>query len=318
MGDRDGPWAVPMSKPHQHANATAPGHDHAGAHRHDGGRAIGIAFWLNFGFTLVEFAGGWWTQSTAILADAVHDLGDSSAMAFAWWMQRLAQRGATPGFSYGLGRLSLFAALVNGLILVAGSIWVLNQAIPRLAAPTLPHAPGMIALALLGLAINGAAAWQLMGGATLNERVLNWHLLEDLFGWAAILIVALALLVVDWPILDPLLSLAFTAFILVNVVRNLDRTARLFFQGSPDPALERTIAAQLRALDHVVGIHHLHLWSLDGERHVLTAHLDVDEPISNAIQHRIKAQVAEILAPYRLAHSTIEIEQAEEPCRDAS
>ncbi len=298
-----------MSDPHRHDTAH---------HRHDAGRAIGIAFWLNFGFALVEFAGGWWTQSTAILADAVHDLGDSSAIAFGWWMQRLAQRGAIPGFSYGLGRLSLFAALVNGLILVAGSLWVLSEAIPRLAEPTLPHAPGMIALACLGLAVNGAAAWQLRGGATLHERVLNWHLLEDLLGWAAILVVAVVLLLVDWPLLDPLLSIAFTALILYNVVRNLDRTARLFFQGSPDPALEQEIAGRLRALDHVVDIHHLHLWSLDGERHVLTVHLDVDEPISNAIQHQIKAQVAEVLAPYRLAHSTIEIEQAGEPCRDSS
>lgn len=307
-----------MSQLHRHAGSAAPGHPHRGAHRHDGGRAIGIAFWLNFGFALIEFAGGWWTQSTAILADAVHDLGDSSAIAFGWWMHRLAQRGATPGFSYGLGRLSLFAALVNGLILVAGSLWVLSQAVSRLADPIMPHAPGMIALALLGLGVNGFAAWQLRGGATLNERMLNWHLLEDVLGWGAILIVALALLVVDWAFLDPLLSLAFTAFILVNVVRNLDRTARLFCQGSPDPALEQEIADRLRTLDHVVDIHHLHLWSLDGERHVLTVHLDVDEPISNAIQHQIKAQVAEVLAPYRLAHSTIEIEQAGEPCRDSS
>ena len=76
-----------MSDPHRHDTAH---------HRHDAGRAIGIAFWLNFGFALVEFAGGWWTQSTAILADAVHDLGDSSAIAFGWWMQRLAQRGVPP------------------------------------------------------------------------------------------------------------------------------------------------------------------------------------------------------------------------------
>lgn len=283
----------------------------------DSQRAIGIAFWLNFGFALIEFAGGWWTQSTAILADAVHDLGDSSAIAFGWWMQRLARRGAAPGFSYGLGRLSLLAALVNGLILVAGSLWVLGQAIPRLAEPSMPHAPGMLGLAVLGLAVNGVAAWQLMGGATLNERVLNWHLLEDLLGWAAILIVAAVLLVADWPILDPLLSIAFTAIILFNVVRNLDRTARLFFQGSPDAALEREIAARLRAIAHVVDIHHLHLWSLDGEHHVLTVHLDIDEPITNAVQQRVKSQVAESLAPYRLAHSTIEIEQAEETCRDA-
>lgn len=297
-----------------HAHGPVPAADASGGH--DAERAIGIAFWLNFGFALIEFAGGWWTQSTAILANAVHDLGDSGAIAFGWWMQRLARRGASPGFSYGLGRLSLFAALVNGLILVAGSLWVLGQAVPRLSDPVMPHAPGMLALAVLGLAVNGFAAWQLRGGATLNQRVLNWHLLEDVLGWAAILMVALALLANDWPILDPLLSIAFSAVILFNVVRNLDRTARLFFQGSPDPALEHEIADQLRTIDHVVGIHHLHLWSLDGERHVLTVHLDVDQPLSNAVQQRIKAQVAATLAPHRLAHSTIEIEQAGETCRD--
>lgn len=298
-------------------------HDHdAGHHRHphsvahDAARAIGFAFWLNFSFAIIEFIGGRWAGSTAIMANAVHDFGDSLAIGFGWVMSRLADRRASETFSYGFGRLSLFGALVNGVILVVGSAWVLWQAVPRLGAPVMPHAPGMVALAVLGLTVNGVAAWRLAGGATLNERMLNWHLLEDVLGWAVVLVAGAALLVVDWPILDPLLSIALTALILFNVARNLARTGRLFFQASPDAALAREVAAKLRAVDHVVDLHHLHLWSLDGERHVLTVHLDVDEPITNAVQHRIKSAVASALAAYRFTHTTIEIEQAEEPCRD--
>ena len=298
-------------------------HDHgAGHHRHehwiarDAGRAIGFAFWLNFSFAIIDFIGGHWAGSTAIMANAVHDFGDSLAIGFGWAMSRLADRRASETFSYGFGRLSLFGALVNGVILVAGSVWVLWQAVPRLGAPVMPHAPGMVALAVLGVTINGIAAWRLAGGTTLNERMLNWHLLEDVLGWAVVLVAGTALLVVDWPILDPLLSIALTGLILFNVARNLAKTGRLFFQASPDAALAREVAAQLRAVDHVVDLHHLHLWSLDGERHVLTVHLEVDEPLTNAVQQRVKAAVAAALATYRFAHTTIEIEQAEEPCRD--
>jgi cobalt-zinc-cadmium efflux system protein len=119
----------------------------------------------------------------------------------------------------------------------------------------------------------GFTAWCLREGATLNERVLNWHLLEDLLGWVAVLLVALVLLVVDWPILDPLLAVVFTGFILLNVLRNLRATLRLLSQAVPEAQLQRRIHARLAGLPAVAGIHHKHLWSLDGEHHVYTAHL---------------------------------------------
>ncbi|MBI2782618.1 MAG: cation transporter [Gammaproteobacteria bacterium] len=281
-----------MPTSHHHHGPVLNHHRHSVTH--DAARAIGFAFWLNFSFAIIEFIGGRWAGSTAIMANAVHDFGDSLAIGFGWGMSRLAGRRASETFSYGFGRLSLFGALVNGLILVVGSAWVLWQAVPRLGAPVMPHAPGMVALAVLGVTVNGVAAWRLAGGTTLGA----------------------ALLVVDWPILDPLLSIALTGLILFNVARNLATTGRLFFQASPDAALVREVTAKLRAVEHVVDLHHLHLWSLDGERHVLTVHLDIDEPITNAVQHRIKEAVAAALVPYRFAHTTIEIEQAEEPCRD--
>ena len=286
-------------------------HDHAGDNRR-----IGWAFFLNLGFTITEFIGGWLTNSTAIMADAVHDLGDSISIGLAWFLARLSRRKATTSFTYGYRRFSLLGALINGIVLVAGSIWVLGEALPRLQAPEMPQAQGMLLLAIFGVVVNGYAAWKLSAGKTLNERVLNWHLLEDVLGWVAVLIVAVVLMFFDWPLLDPLLSIAFTAFILFNVVRNLTTTLRLFLQASPDGERAKAIRRLLEALPHVESVHHLHLWSLDGEHDVLTAHLVLDTPVDAATQIALKRRIADSLAPLSLEHTTIEFEFPGEHCRD--
>jgi len=277
---------------------------------------MGLAFWLNLIFTVIEFVGGWLTNSTAIMADAVHDLGDSLSIGSAWLLNRLGRKSANPEYTYGYRRLSLFGALINGLVLIAGSVWVLVTAIPRLADPVMPHTEGMLALAVLGVAVNGYAAYRLSQGKTLNEKVLNWHLLEDVLGWVAVLIVATVMQFVDWPILDPLLSIGFTLFILINVLRNLWATGRLFFQAVPEPDLLESVRASLMSLKEIDDVHHLHLWSLDGEHHVLTAHVKAVQTQDLARYAQLKATIQSALETYDLAHTTIEIELAEEACRD--
>jgi cobalt-zinc-cadmium efflux system protein len=192
-------------------------HDHS--HEHSGTR-IRWAFFLNLAFTVIEFIGGWLTNSTAIMADAVHDLGDSLSIGLAWYLDTISKKKADKEFSYGYRRFSLLGAMINGSILIVGSLWVLSVAIPRLFAPEMPEATGMVYLAVLGVVVNGYAAFKLSRGKSLNERVLNWHLLEDVLGWLAVLIVAVVLLFVEWPILDPLLSIGFTLFILYNVTKS--------------------------------------------------------------------------------------------------
>jgi cobalt-zinc-cadmium efflux system protein len=282
----------------------------------DSSRRIGLVFFLNLGFTVIEFIGGWLTNSTAIMADAVHDLGDSLSIGSAWLLNKLGRKDPSDDFTYGYRRFSLFGALVNGLVLLAGSVWVLSEAIPRLVDPVMPITEGMLILALFGVIVNGFAAWRLMGGKSLNERVLNWHLMEDVLGWLTVLIVATIMQFVAWPILDPLLSIGFTLFILVNVVRNLWATGKLFFQAVPDGQLRQTIESALLRIPGIQAIHHLHLWSLDGEHHVLTAHVVVDEPDNSDYHLQLKAEIAEVLAQFELAHTTIEIELSRENCRD--
>ncbi len=302
-------------------------HSHEHHHHHHGGHShispdmsssrIAWAFVLNACFTIIEFIGGYLTNSTAIMADAVHDLGDSLAIGFAWLLNKLSKKDANDNFTYGYQRFSLLGAVINAIVLILGSVWVLNESLPRLVNPEMPDAQGMLWLAILGVVVNGYAAFKLSDGKTLNERVLNWHLIEDVLGWVAVLIVAVVLMFVDMPLLDPILSIAFTLFILFNVLKNFKASLGLFLQGVPDKTLHNRILQKLSDLDYVEGIHHFHLWSLDGENHVLSAHFVLSEKVDFETQAQIKQQLAERLKSFNLAHTTIEFELADETCRDS-
>jgi len=312
------PSSVKSQREHSHGHSHAHSHSHHGHHHHidPSSSRIGWAFLLNVTFTIIEFIGGWLTNSTAIMADAVHDLGDSLSIGTAWLLNRAGNKKATERFTYGFKRLSLLAAMLNGIVLVCGSVWVLIISVPRLFAPEMPHTEGMFLLALMGVAVNGFAAYKLSAGKSLNERVLNWHLIEDVLGWVAVLIVSVVLMFVNMPILDPLLSIGFTLFILYNVVRNIQTTLTLFLQGVPDEALHDEIKQKLINIEYVGAIHHLHFWSLDGEQHVLTAHLVLKKVLQPDHLVKIKCEVAECLSEYALAHTTIEFEFPDEACRD--
>ena len=297
-------------------------HSHTDNHNHShtkdmSSQRIGWVFFLNFTFTIIEFIGGWLTNSTAIMSDAVHDLGDTLSIGSAWVLNKLGKKQANDEFSYGFRRLSLFGALLNGIVLIIGSIWIMTEAIPRLSNPVMPETEGMLILAIFGVCVNGFAAYKLSAGESLNERVLNWHLLEDVLGWVAVLIVSIVLMFVELPILDPLLSIAFTMFILVNVARNLWSTLKLFAQSSPDAGLYDKVKHTLLKLNFVADLHHLHLWSLDGESHVLTVHLTLETRLDIAQQEQLKLDIRNQLAEFKLEHTTIELEWPNEICRDA-
>ena len=290
-------------------------HDHT-HHNSQSSNRIGWAFVLNVSFTLIEFVGGILTNSTAIMADAVHDLGDSLSIGSAWVLSRMAQKGADSSFTYGYKRFSLLGALINGLVLIAGSAWVLAQAIPRLSDPVMPEVEGMLMLAILGVCVNGFAAWKLSAGETLNERVLNWHLLEDVLGWVAVLIVSITLMFVELPMLDALLAMGFTLYVLANVARNTILAIKLFLQATPEKGLIERVRKELLAFEDIVSIHHEHAWSLDGDSSVYTAHLVLRDLPSVAEQLKLKNEIARTLEPFKFAHTTIEFEFPEEKCRD--
>ena len=187
-------------------------HHHHHEHDHAEGN-IRVAFFLNVGFALIELIGGLYTNSLAILSDALHDLGDSLSLGLSWYFQKISKKGRTKNFSYGYKRFSLLAAIINSIVLVTGSIIIITHAIPKLLSPTETNSKGMLLLAILGIVINGAAVLRLQKGKSLNEKVVSLHLLEDVLGWVAILIGSIFMMYFDAPFLDPLLSIGITLFV---------------------------------------------------------------------------------------------------------
>lgn len=289
-------------------------HDHSHHHHGRSGRNLAIAFFLNLAFTILEAIGGLLTNSVAILSDALHDLGDSFSLGFAWYLDRKSKQKPTAQYTFGYRRFSLLGALVNSLVLIAGSVYIIYEAVGRILQPQHSNAQGMLLFALFGVAVNGYAAWKLSSGKTMNERVASWHLLEDVLGWVAVLIVAVVLLFTDVHYLDPALSLAITLYILYNVVRRLKETLHLFLQGVPEGIVVRDIEQQLLAVPNVGSLHHTHLWSLEGEHHVFTAHVVLKDISTFGQILEAKRRIKDILKGYSFSHFTIETELDEEDC----
>ncbi|MCK5146692.1 cation transporter [bacterium] len=281
---------------------------------HDSTHQIKAAFFLNLSFTLLEIVGGILTNSVAILSDAIHDLGDSLSLGVAWLLERISKKRHDAIFSYGYRRFSLLGALINVLVLLGGSVLILTRAIPRLLNPEATYAPGMIALAIMGILANGFAAFRLKGGRSANARVVMLHLMEDVIGWAAVLLVSIILLFTKWYILDSILSILITLWVLANVVRHLRHTLRLFLQGVPPDISVDHIRREIEIIEGVWEVHHLHVWSLDGEHHVLTAHIVIDKICTREELFNIKGNINQLAESMHFAHTTLEFELSNEHC----
>jgi cobalt-zinc-cadmium efflux system protein len=286
------------------------------AHQHspDSGKNLKLAFFLNLSFTLIELVGGWYVNSVAIISDAVHDLGDSISLGTSWYLDRLSKKKATESYSFGYRRFSLLGALINAIVLILGSVFVIREAILRLQSPEMSDAKGMFYFALLGVAVNGYAAWKLSKGKTLNERVITLHLIEDVLGWVAVLIASIFLIFYPNPYLDPALSLLIAAYILWNVIKRLRETVFLFLQGQPLDVDKSAIEKEIQAIDYVDSTHHTHIWSLDGEHHVFTSHIKLRPLQSMEDILHVKNELKRIMKKYPFEHYTIETEFEGEDC----
>ncbi|MEL6944497.1 MAG: cation diffusion facilitator family transporter [Bacteroidota bacterium] len=286
-------------------------HDH---HHHHSSGNLKVAFFLNLGFTIFEIIGGLYVNSVAILSDVIHDLGDSLSLGTAWYLDRKSKQKSNQKFSFGYARFSLLGALINSMVLIAGSIFVIKEAVERLLAPEQTDAKGMFFFALIGIAVNGYAAWKMSGGKSLNEKVVSWHLLEDVLGWVAILVASIVLFFYDVPFLDPALSIAITLYVLWNVIKRLKETLFIFLQGVPNDIQVQEIEEKLLSIEYVDSSHHTHIWSLDGEHHVFTTHLKL-QPL-NGLEKilNVKQAVKTILKDYPFQHYTVETELSDENC----
>ena len=284
-------------------------------HPSSGIKNIATAFFLNFAFTVIELVGGLITNSVAILSDAVHDLGDSISLALAWYFEKIAKRTPNKKFTYGYKRFSLLGAIINSVVLLIGSSVVIFESLRRVVNPQDVHAKGMLLLSVLGVVVNGIAVLRTRTGKGINEKVISLHLLEDVLGWAAVLVVSIVMLFVDIPILDPILSIAISLYVLYNVYKNLKNTLNVILQGVPSKMNLNEIELKIQQILHVRAVHDLHVWSLDSLYNIASLHVVINmEDQFPAVLKDTKDKIKELMKKEGIEHITVEFESNEEDC----
>ena len=283
-------------------------------HHHSSQQGLLVVFLLNLSFTVIEFTGGAYVNSIAILSDAVHDLGDTFAIGFAWVMSKVALKQRDSQFSYGYGRMTLFASLISAGVIISGSVVVIVNAVPRIVEPQAIQTQGMILLAILGILFNSMAFFKMKFSHSINDRLVMWHLLEDALGWCVTLIGAVV--IHFWGVLwiDPILAILLALFILRHVVLHLKHALALLMQGIPENVDCQKLEENLLNIQQVSKIHDMHLWSLDGSYHILSLHVVIEQGFTLEEQINLKQNIRECAKSFHIQHATIELETEQEQC----
>lgn len=272
-----------------------------------------IAFLLNLGFSIFEFIGGFFTNSIAITSDAIHDLGDALSIGIAYFLERYSRKSPDDKYTYGYIRYSVIGSLITTLILLAGSCIVIYSAIQRIFQPAPVNYDGMILLAIFGVVINFIAAWYTHEGDSLNQKSVNLHMLEDVLGWAVVLVGAIVMRFTNIELLDPLLSIAVAVFIFVNALKNFREIFDLFLEKTPHGISLDDLRSHLLEIKNIKDVHHIHVWSIDGYQNYATMHVVTPAPTS-----ALKQSIRDELREHGISHVTIEFESPGEHCPDES
>ena len=225
---------------------------------------VWVAFFLNLSYAIVEFIAGGIFGSSAVLADSVHDLGDAIAIGISAFLETISNREEDSHYTLGYKRFSLLGAMVTAVILMIGSVLVILENITKIAHPQPVNENGILWLGIIAVAINVLASLVVRKGKTKNESILSLHFLEDTLGWLAVILMAIVLRFTDWYILDPLLSLVISFFILSKALPRFWRTLKIFLDAVPEGVDIQKIKTDLAELDHVASINQLNLWTMDG------------------------------------------------------
>ena len=268
-----------------------------------------VAFLLNLFFSIFELVGGVLTGSVAILSDALHDAGDAASIGLSYFLERKSKKDPDDGHTYGYGRYSALGGVITTTILLVGSAVVIIGALGRIINPTHIDYNGMIIFAIVGVIVNFIAASLTHGGHSANERAVNLHMLEDVLGWAVVLVGAIVMKFVDLPVIDPIMSIGVSIFILVNAVKNLRGMADLFLEKTPSGVCVDEIKEHLSEIEGVLDVHHIHVWSIDGDSLAATMHV-----VCEGDRAEIKKAVRAELSEHGIAHATLELEAEGESC----
>ena len=225
---------------------------------------VWVAFFLNLSYAIVEFIAGGIFGSSAVLADSVHDFGDAIAIGISAFLETISNREEDSHYTLGYKRFSLLGAMVTAVILMTGSVLVILENIAKIFHPQPVNDEGILWLGIIAIIINVLASLVIRKGQTKNESILSLHFLEDTLGWVAVILMAIVLRFTDWYILDPLLSLVISFFILSKALPRFWRTLKIFLDAVPEGVDIQKIKTDLAELDHVASINQLNLWTMDG------------------------------------------------------
>jgi cobalt-zinc-cadmium efflux system protein len=273
-------------------------------------RNILIAFLLNIFFAILEFIGGIFTNSVAIISDSIHDLGDAFSIGVSYLLERKSKQKADNKYTYGYLRYSVLGGVITTNILIVGSLLVIFGAIKRLINPVEINYTGMIIIAVVGVVLNLIAALVTRDGDSINQKSVNLHMLEDVLGWIVVLIGAIVMNFTDIRILDSIMCIGVAIFILYNALKNLKEILDLFLEKTPKDIDIEELKHHLLEIDGVDDVHHIHVWSIDGYNNYATMHI-VSKGNDIVL---LKKKIREELLEHNICHAILETE--EEVCED--
>lgn len=277
-------------------------------------RRMQFVLLLNLAFVVIEVVGGLLTGSSAILADAVHDLGDVLGLGVALYAERKASAAADAAYTMGYRRWSTFGSVIVGVVLLWGCGFTLLEAIPDLFVDHQPHSVGMMILAGFGIAVNLAGAWVLSRGNHTTEALLSWHLFEDVLGWAVVLLGGLLINQTGWGFIDPAFAVLISIFIARGAIRHLREPLGVLLQKSPEGFNLAQFEHDCLQIPGVQSVHHVFHWSLTQDQQILSVHVVTAAELSARESVLLKSRVRGLLAPGAAIHSTIELEFPSEVC----
>ena len=266
---------------------------------------VWVAFFLNLSYAIVEFIAGGIFGSSAVLADSVHDLGDAIAIGLSAFLETISNREEDSRYTLGYKRFSLLGALVTAVILMTGSVLVILENLTKLFHPKPVNDEGILWLGIIAVSINLLASLVVRKGKTKNESILSLHFLEDTLGWIAVILMAIILRFTDWYILDPLLSLVISFFILSKAIPRFWSTLKIFLDAVPEGVDIKQVKSRLEQLDYVASVNQLNLWTMDGLEKNAIIHVCLEH-----VKHMevCKESIRDILKDCGFQNITIEVD----------
>ena len=272
-------------------------------------KSIWLAFFLNLSFAIVEFIAGGVFGSSTVLADSVHDLGDAIAIGLSAYLETISNREEDSHYTLGYKRFSLLGALITAVILITGSVLVILENITKIFHLQPINDKGILWLGIIAISVNVLASLVIRKGQTKSESILSLHFLEDILGWLAVILMAIILRFTDWYILDPLLSLVISFFILSKAIPRFWSTLKIFLDAVPEGVDIKQVKSDLEQLDHVASLNQLNLWTMDGLEKNAIVHVCLKEIEQMEL---CKESIRSILKDCGFQNITIEVDADQE------